>query len=379
MSPVSLPALSTSLREWLDAHADALDEGAAAPESVVPKLAEAGLFSIGVPLTFGGSGGSIADAILHVASVAQHSLTAAFVFWGHRTFIEYLIQSPNGALREAWLAQMLDGRHAGATGLSNAMKYLGGVESLQIQAADTRDGFAVTGKLPWVTNLRKEGFIVAAVAERPPGSPVILAIPNDLRGVVRSADLDLVAMRSSNTAAIDLVDVQLDRAWVIDDDALRFLPRVRPAFLGLQCGLSIGLARRSLHEARHAEGALGQEIAALEHRLAAVTQRVLDGVASNVFRANAAPLFEARIELADVAAAAIALEVQAAGGRGYLRASASPPTDAAPANRAAPVARDGGVARRWREAAFIPIVTPSLTQLKVELARRKASAESTAA
>ncbi|EWM40207.1 putative acyl-CoA dehydrogenase domain protein [Bordetella holmesii 70147] len=28
-----------------------------------------------------------------------------------------------------------------------------------------------------------------------------------------------------------------------------------------------------------------------------------------------------------------------------------------------------GFARRWREAAFLPIVTPSLIQLKTELAR----------
>ena len=360
MSPVVLPTLDTTLREWLDRYADALDEGTAAPEAIVPALAKAGLFSIGVPSALNGAGGSTADAILNVASVAQHSLTAAFVFWGHRTFIEYLIQSPNGALRDAWLPRMLDGRHGGATGLSNAMKYLGGVESLQIHAADTPEGFTVTGKLPWVTNLRKEGFIVAAVAQRPNGPPVILAIPHDAQGVARSADLDLVAMRSSNTAAIDLVDVPLDRAWVIDDDALRFLPRVRPAFLGLQCGLSIGLARRSLQEARQAESALAPEIAELEHRLAVATHRVLDGVISNAFRAHAAPLFEARIELADVAAAAAALEIQAAGGRGYLRA----PT----ANKTA-----AGVTRRWREAAFIPIVTPSLTQLKLELARRAAS------
>ena len=31
-----------------------------------------------------------------------------------------------------------------------------------------------------------------------------------------------------------------------------------------------------------------------------------------------------------------------------------------------------GFARRWREAAFLPIVTPSLVQLKTELAKRRA-------
>jgi alkylation response protein AidB-like acyl-CoA dehydrogenase len=60
-------------------------------------------------------------------------------------------------------------------------------------------------------------------------------------------------------------------------------------------------------------------------------------------------LFETRIALASIASAAVGLEVQASGGRGYLH-----PCD---------------VARRWREAAFVPIVTPSLTQLKTQLAQ----------
>ncbi|RKP53582.1 acyl-CoA dehydrogenase family protein [Pararobbsia silviterrae] len=392
MTTRSLPPLDARLRDWLDAYADALDDGSAAPESVMPALAQAGQFSIGVPDSLGGTGGAITDAILAVASVAARSLTAAFVFWGQRTFIEYLLQSPNTGLRDRLLPALLDGRHAGATGLSNAMKYLGGIESLQIRAVETGHALDIEGTLPWVTNLRKEGFVVAAVAGRANGqTPVIVAIPHDAPGVSRSDDLDLVAMRSSNTAAIDLARVALDDSWIIAVEAMPFLARVRPAFLGLQCGLSIGLAQRCLDEARRAADALSAEIDTLDHRLATVTQRLLDGVASGVFRAHAAPLFEIRIELAAIASAAAALEIQSAGGRGYLRPKREDREDlgnaaplrasthavaqvAAPAPMSAPPAtRDGGVARRWREAAFIPVVTPSLTQLKLELARRATS------
>lgn len=374
MTVFALPTLDSDLRDWLDAHADALDNGSARAEAVTPTLAQAGLFAIGVPPSSGGTGGTTGDAILAISSVAAHSLTAAFVFWGQRTFIEYLLHSPNVALREAWLPALLDGRHAGATGLSNAMKYLGGIESLQIRAVETDHGITVDGKLPWVTNLRKEGFVVAAVAERANGqTPAILAIPHDACGVLRSADLDLVAMRSSNTAALDLTGVALDASWIIDDDALRFLAHVRPAFLGLQCGLSIGLTHRCLHEARRANDALSHEIEALESRLASAVQPLLDGVASGVFRAHAAPLFELRIELAELAVAASALEIQAAGGGGYLRPRSRDHSGADTANRVAKAARDGGAARRWREAAFVPIVTPSLTQLKLALAHRAAS------
>ena len=40
--------------------------------------------------------------------------------------------------------------------------------------------------------------------------------------------------------------------------------------------------------------------------------------------------------------------------------------------RGLPEPAGDGFARRWREAAFLPIVTPSLVQLKTELAKRRA-------
>ncbi len=65
------------------------------------------------------------------------------------------------------------------------------------------------------------------------------------------------------------------------------------------------------------------------------------------------PLFEIRIALAEVVAEAVALELQALGGKAYL---------AGPGR---------GFARRSREAAFIPVITPSLVQLKTALAKRR--------
>jgi len=70
-------------------------------------------------------------------------------------------------------------------------------------------------------------------------------------------------------------------------------------------------------------------------------------------------LFALRIELAEIATEAVQLELQASGGKAYLGAGG------------------GGFARRWREAAFVPIVTPSLVQLKSELASAQADSHAT--
>ncbi len=349
--------LDPTLTQWLDTHADALDGGTADPAGVLPRLAQAGLFRLGVPLAAGGAGGNTSDAIEAIAAVAGHSQTAAFVFWGQRVFIEYLLQSPNRALAGRWMGALLDGALAGATGLSNAMKFLGGIEALQVSVRDAAGGWRVDGTVPWATNLHPAGFAVAVAADNlSSGRPGVYAVPSTLPGVTRSDDLDLIGLRSSHTASVRFDAAVLDAGWLLHEDAHQFLPCVRPAFLGLQCGLSIGLARRAILAARgRADGArsvLDDEFDTLSAAVEAEARRVVEGVDGGEFLAAPRALFGIRIRLVELAMAAVQLELQARGGAAYLHA------------------RNGGFARRWREAAFLPIVTPSLVQLKTELARQ---------
>ena len=351
--------IDTGLRLWLDQHAVQLDQGLADEESVLPKLAEAGLLRLGVAEQWGGEG-QLVDALESVAAVAEHSLTAAFVLWAQRAFIEYLQYSDNTQLVERLLPDLLVGRQAGATGLSNAMKFLCGIEELGVRATPHGEGWKLDGRLPWVTNLRKGGFVVAAAVELPGGKPFIAALPDDLLGFERSADLRLLALQGSNTAALKLDAVDMSRDWLIDADALSFLPRVRPSFLGLQCGMSLGLARRCLSEAgQHLSGCrtvLDGEYRALQEQLAQAGQALSEGLADGRFAEDAASLFRLRIRLAELAADALQLELQASGGRAYL------------------LDHGEGFARRWREAAFVPVVTPSLVQLRTQLQASGAAA-----
>jgi alkylation response protein AidB-like acyl-CoA dehydrogenase len=287
--------------------------------------------------------------------VAEQSLTAAFVCWGQRTFIEYLLQSPNALLRERWLPDLLAGKKAGATGLSNAMKFLSGIEQLQISAAPQEAGWRLDGALAWVTNLRTEGYIVAAAVAPTDGAPpAIIAIDSSSAGVERSADLELIALRGSNTASLKLNRVAIKAGDVITPDALSWLPRVRPAFLGMQCGMSIGLTRASLQQASDSgrpEPLLAASIAQAQQKLEQLTAALHAGVQDGSFIARAPDLFRLRIQLAELVQQASMLELQAKGGGAYLAQAQQ------------------GWARRWRESAFIPIVTPSLTQLQAALAK----------
>ena len=186
------------LNHWLHTHADQLDQSSELAETVLPALAGDQLLAIGVPQEHGGAGGDVRDAIDAIANVAEQSVTAAFVFWGQRCFIEFLLQSENRALAERRLPGLLAGTQAGASGLSNAMKFLSGIEQLQITGVRHNDGLLVDGGLAWVTNLRKAGFVAAAaVAPNDGAPPAIVAFDSGTPGVQRSDDLDLIALRGS--------------------------------------------------------------------------------------------------------------------------------------------------------------------------------------
>ncbi|BCQ62339.1 hypothetical protein PBOI14_40890 [Pseudomonas sp. Boi14] len=73
--------LDAQLSEWLDAQAQALDQGQCDPQQVLARLAGAEVLRVGIDPAQGGSGGDLTDALEVMASVASHSLAAAFVCW----------------------------------------------------------------------------------------------------------------------------------------------------------------------------------------------------------------------------------------------------------------------------------------------------------
>jgi len=343
--------------DWFSTHAEALDRGTASADALLGELSRRGLLHIGVPAGQGGAGGTVADAAEAVARVAERSLAAALVFWGHRTLIECLLQSPNADLRARWLPSLLAGELAGASGLSNAMKYLADIESLRITASAHGDRWRLHGRVPWATNLRPGGFVVAVAVDGADGGapPKVVALTDELPGIHRSEDLDLIALRGTHTARIDIDRAEVGAADVIHDDARAFCPRLRPAFLSLQLGLSIGLARASLEQARslsrQGPGDVESRVDALWMESHALALSLREGLQDGRFVAQAQSLFRIRIRYAEIVQAALNLELEAAGGQAYL------------------VSPVQGFARRWREAAFIPVITPSLAQLRFELRR----------
>ena len=144
---------------------------------------------------------------------------------------------------------------------------------------------------------------------------------------------------------------------IIHHNASEWLPKVRPAFLGLQCAMAIGLARRSLardHKQAQEWSRYFERAVRGAHECSREAEAQLhEGLRGKSFERSPEKLFQLRIGFAEIAAKAVQLELSAAGGRAYL----SQPGE--------------GFQRRLREVAFIPIITPSLVQLKSALDARQ--------
>ncbi|WP_394062852.1 acyl-CoA dehydrogenase [Alcaligenes sp. WGS1538] len=339
--------LSPGLVQWLGENALELDTGASLSDELLPRLAEEGLFRLGLKEDLSDFG----EAVRSVVAVAEHSLTAAFVLWGQRTFIEYLRNVQDPAMRERYLPSLLDGRLAGSTGLSNAIKFLGGIEGLQLQARPDQGQWRFEGRLPWVTNLRRDSFLVAVVAGMPDEQVGIWAFEHGDAGLQRSEDLELVGLRGSSTAALTFDGVRVGRERLMHANAAEFVRAVRPRFMALQCGMTMGLARRSLQlvlQAPRRQWVQEQPARRLLARIEELAD-ILIGAASKPGSVPPPDLFRVRIELSALAAEAVSLESSVTGGAAYLDG------------------KHPQLLRRYREALFVPLITPTVAQLKAEL------------
>ncbi len=348
---------STAFIDWLDSHAQQIDqESCDVADQLVERIAAEGAFRVGVPESLGGLGGSHQDVIEVLAELAEHSLTAAFASWGQRTLIDNILHAEQDYFRTHYLEKLLSGEYSGGTALSNAVKFLSNLEELNVQVIEKNGEYVLKGRLPWVTNVREDHFVAIFVAgfEDENREPIVVAIPSETPLLSRSQDLEFVALQGANTAALTFNQVPLQEEWIISHDAKQFLAQNRPAFLGYQFGLAFGLAEKSLSEVEKSlakRSVLKEEWEDQKQALQKIKQALYAGLADyNYFVEHPRELFQLRIDIVDVVAQSLLLELQAGGGRGYFSHSTS------------------GFIRRWNEGAFLPIVSPSAVQLRHILA-----------
>ena len=323
-------------------------------------------------------------------ALARRCTASAFALWGHRSAIAY---------HEATGTPLPDGAASGvvalASGMAPAFKEEAGLGEIPLLATDSPDGaIAVSGVLPWCSNLRPGGWVVTPVRWED-GRRAVVRHRRDADGVRVKELTGLTALDATASGVLLLDEVCIPAQDVLAWDLPAFRDDVRATFLQIQTAMCLGLAGAALDAAEAGADDVAREVLAEELSAAAEDWQHLRGAlaagvrAASAVRAGgaggpsdaassgappsgtspsgpsvaggspavAAPsapvrpaeLVRVRLEAALLTGRATRLEQKIVGGRGYALAS--------------------DTSRRAREAAFLPVQSPTETHLRHLLAR----------
>ncbi|EEW50655.1 hypothetical protein HMPREF0290_0743 [Corynebacterium efficiens YS-314] len=302
---------------------------------------------------------TLTETARQLRDIAARDLSVAFSIWAHTMVIKYLKTADTDYAR-AVLPELELGGRPGVTGMAPAFKEAAGAGAIDLELTPVDGGFRLNGKLAWASNLDGDALIVTA-GRTPEGERLLIAFDGGADGVGLGRPFGLLGLNATSSSWVTLDDVFIPEPQVLSRDFMEFINAVRPTFMTLQISECLGVADAAIDVASTRLTGINE---VLTDDVAAVRGRVTDLIATQerysttideggtVPRVN---MLELRLAAAEVATAATALEVRVAGGAGYAQSS--------PASR------------RFREAAFIPVQSPSETQLKWELGRARAQKE----
>ena len=291
-----------------------------------------------------------------IAIAAEACMSSAFSLWCHRMVLEYASLAPAGSpLRRELVPALRRTELLGATALAAAMAHHVGGAPLPVEWRAEGDELVLDGRINWASNLFPPRFVLVTAAARAgtngAGEPRIVAIPGDAAGFEIQPYPQLLALQATGSSSIVLRGVRIPAANVISHDFTTFISGVRPTFLLLQSSFCWGLTQVALEQARSGLRGIGEvfraDVESLEERAGTLGAQLSERVATRGAGTAIREIVRARLECAQLATAAVALEAKVAGGRGYVRTC--------------------DTARRLREAAFLPVQAPTEGQLRWEL------------
>jgi len=298
---------------------------------------------------------NLQETARQLREIAAVDLSVAFGIWAHTMVITYLRTADTDYVRYV-LPALENGTRPGVTGMAPAFKEAAGAGTIDLTATPAEDGYVLNGTLAWASNLADDAVIVTA-ARTPSGERLLVAFDGCAPGVTLGTPFALLGLNATSSAGITLDNVPVPAGQVLSRDFEAFISAVRPTFLILQTSECLGVADAAIDAAATrltgVNEVLTEDVEKLRAEITHLihTQDLIAAVLDDGATVDRVKLLELRLDAARAAVDATALEVRVAGGAGYAQSS--------PASR------------RFREAAFIPVQSPSETQLTWELRRAK--------
>ncbi|BBZ40414.1 acyl-CoA dehydrogenase family protein [Mycobacterium conspicuum] len=323
------------------ARAAALDAHSTDVRVDIAELGGAGLFDLGLDDRL--------DDMVHVIDeVSTYSLAVGFSAWAHRMALHYLHLAPE-QLREAHLPQLRAGTRPGVTAMAAGLKHVAGLGPVPIVAEHDGARLRISGPIRWASNVFPDALIVVPAADRD-GRSYVVAVDADADGVIVDPPPRLMALASTASTSLRLQDVAVTPEKIVSTDLHQFVQQIRPTFLLLQTAFCVGVGRAAIAGSGQRTTGLGEQFGAELTELTARGDRLharLYQLAADPARAATPDLIRLRLDAATLAVEATRLELALTGGAAYALGT--------------------GANRRFREAAFLPIQSPSEGQLRWEL------------
>ncbi|MBD1539282.1 acyl-CoA/acyl-ACP dehydrogenase [Arthrobacter sp. S13_S34] len=341
MEPIAEPLLQypqrSTLLEQARSTAARVDAGQVSPFTLLQNIGEIGLLDLGRT-------GSLLPMSAVVYDLASECVASAFSLWGHRMAVAYHdatgVQLPAG---------VLEAERPAASAMAPAFKAAAGISEIPVLARRVDGGLSISGRIPWTSNIYDDSIVVLPLVEED-GKALIVRTTAGVAGFHVRHLTDLLALNATRSASLKFQDVFIPTSDIMTDDVPAFLAAIRTPFLLLQAAFCLGLSAAALNSA--ADGLTGvNESFKPDADVAADEFMRLRGefiaMAEDPSPPSKLSLLQLRLDSAQLTGAATRLEAAVVGGRGYQSMSAT--------------------ARRLREAAFLPVQSPTEGHLRWEI------------
>lgn len=341
LAPLDIPK---DIRTTLQENASAVDKGEKPARYGLELLAQHGLLNTD----------DLVATVRLVRGLAREDLSVAFSTWADLMVLTYLkaADSQHPQLIEA----IENGTRPGVTGMASVFKYAAGAGDLDLQAQAVNGGYKVSGKLKWASNLADDSIIVSG-AHSDQGGQILFVVDGNAEGLTLGTPFGLLGLNATASAWVEFDEVFVAEENILTTSFPDYLPRVRPTFLLLQTSECLGVAESAIAAASGKTVGINEvfadDVAQTYDKITELisTQESIAEKAASGEQVAFTDLLRLRLNAAEAAVQAANLEIRVAGGAGYAQSS--------PASR------------RYREATFIPVQSPSEGQLKWQLAREE--------
>ena len=224
--------LRRTVRQFIDKeinpHVDDWEaEGRFPAHELFPKMAALGLLGISRPEAFGGLELDYSYSLVFAEELGHIHCGALPMAIGVQTDMATpaLARFGSDALREEFLAPAIRGEYVACVGVSEP--HAGSdVAAIRTTARKDGDDYVINGSKMWITNSLQADFMCLLAntgGEHPHQNKSLIVVPMNTPGITRSAPLNKLGMRSSDTAQIFFDNVRVPQRNRIGEEGLGFM------------------------------------------------------------------------------------------------------------------------------------------------------------